>query len=134
MKLILISNVGIQPYCFNKDDSQKIIALCKNADKQWSESLLGFFINTISLNPYVAITIKNAEGEIESMEYVDIDTQKPEIFIDNHFVSSLIKKDINAEIDFAEFEPILKEIVAAPLKARKWEIYHEITKQYPSMH
>lgn len=134
MKLILISNVGIQPFCFNKNDSQKIVALCKGAEKQWSESLLGFFINTISLNPYVAITIKNSDGEIESMEYVDIDTQKPEIMIDNSFVSSLIKKDINAEVNFAEFEPILKEIVAAPLKARKWEIYHEITKQYPSTH
>lgn len=132
MKLLVINDTGVHAYNFNKIDSDTIAARCKAAGKLWSSILQGFVINT--RKNYAAITIRANDGVIESMEYIDIDSNQPEFSISDSFLNFLARKDSHTDIPLDEFEPVLREIISAPTKARRWEVYKEISEHYPSMH
>ena len=130
MKLLIISNETISTYYFNPQDAQNILKRCHDAGKQWSNALVGFFINMQNNTHFAAINVKDQNGVIESMEYVDIERNKPEFPISNDFLTLLSTKPPQTEISLAEFEPILSEILSAPIKARKWEVYPEINQHH----
>lgn len=130
MKLLIATQGKITELYFNPEDHQAILARCQAAQKQWANQLVGFFINNSNNTRYAAISIKGNDGVIESMEYVDIDTNKPEFTISDEFLSNLSVKPEQAEISLREFEPILTEILTAPIKARRWEVYPAITERY----
>ncbi len=134
MKLIIVNQTEITPYFFNKTDSQLIKDRCQAVGKQWSEHLLGFFINLSDQDAYAAITVKAEDGVIECMEYIDIDRGKPEFTISQDLISKLRASTANNEVKLSDFEPILSEILGAPMKARKWEVYPEINQHYPQEH
>ena len=132
MKLLLANHNGISVYFFNKLDTEMILTRCRAAGKQWTDMLQGFLINLSA--GYVAISIKGDDGVIESMEYVDIETNKPEFTISENFTRYLSAKEQNSEISLHEFEPILNNILSAPVRARRFEVYPEVSKQYAATH
>ena len=134
MKLILINDTDINVYHFSSADSQIIKTRCKAAEKDWTNQMLGFFINTTADHTYAAVTIKGSDGIVESMEYRDIERNTPEFVINDDLLSYLFTKKAYTEVSLDAFEPLLAEILYAPKKARRWEVYAEISKAYPSVH
>lgn len=134
LKLIHVTPTSKQAYYFNEADSQLMLTRCKQAGKQWSHALLGFFINVNNDYQYAAITIKGQDGIIESMEYVDIDTNKPEFVISPDLLAFLQTQPANSEIPLSEFESLFEEIIVASVKARRWEVYPEVSRHYPLTH
>lgn len=134
MKLLIINPTNIAEYYFNQEDAQAIISRCGAAGKQWSQNLVGFFISTLNNEHYLAINVKDNDGTIESMEYVNIDTNKPEFVISSEWVSNLTKNGSSTEINLAEFEPILAEILIAPVRARRWEVYPQVNTIHQLVH
>lgn len=136
MKLKLIYNNGssISEYSFSHVDSSAIITKCKQSGKQWSDKLVGFFINNTPTNSYAAIAIKGDDHVIECMEYRDIETSNPEFIIDTSFLAHLSGTEPYSELSLAAFESTFFHILAAPSKARRWEVYPEINKRLATAH
>jgi hypothetical protein len=134
MKLLLINKTSIKVYRFNPSDCQIIAQRCRDRDKKWSPGLIGFFINIANDMPYAAVTIKGSDGIIESMEYVDIERDKPEFIINNDFLAYLASQESDSEIPLKEFESTFNDILLSPMKARRWEVYPDVSKLYPLEH
>ena len=134
MKLLLITSTGIKAFRFNPSDSKRMTSLCSDAGKQWASHMVGFFIYASNDGTYVATTIKGQDGAIESMEYRDIESNKPEFNIHDDFLAHLASQEPHAEIALNEFEAIFNDILRAPGKVRRWEVYPEVSAHYPIEH
>jgi hypothetical protein len=134
MKLLIINNNLVTHYYFNQQDAQTILSRCQAAGKQWSNNLVGFTLTSTNQTTFAAINIIGNDGVVESMEYVDIDTGKPEFTINNDLLIKLSKNESQTEISLTEFESILTEILTAPVKARRWEVYPEVNHRYQPVH
>ena len=131
MKLIVLDNNGLTAHQFNQSDSNMIMQRCQIAGKQWYQNLLGFFINTVKRT--VAITVRDHEGTIETMEYIDMESGQPEFYVQDQFSDYLSKRDIGVKMSLSSFEPVLQTILTAPVKARRWEVYPELNRYYNYM-
>lgn len=130
LKLILLNGSEPKIFYFNETESKAIMSCCESAGKQWSQYLLGFFINNNENRQYVAITVKDVDGTIESMEYIDIEKNQPEFDVSEDFLAYVSQVDNFAEISLVPFDPILQNIIHAPVKARNWHVYPTISQYY----
>lgn len=134
LKLILAAKDSIRYFIFGEEESAAIITRCKMANKQWYDSLVGFLINVTQDKHYAAINIRGNDGVVETMEYVNLETDIPEFAIDENLLKSLNDISAQSEISLSIFEPVLQQMLIAPIRARRWEVYPEINKYHAFTH
>lgn len=134
MKFITLTASGIRTFFITPEDSRQISARCQQAGKQWASGLLGFFVNMTTPAPYAAVTIQTGDGAIECMEYIDVDRQTPEFSPSDALLQFLNTQTDGSELPLREFESLFNEILLAPMKARRWEVYPVINQQYQATH